>query len=282
MSEPVHKFAHEAMATTFEIFLASEDREYAASTAREAFDLIDKLEDQLSRFRPHSDISIINALQSGEGSRISIPAFECLKLAFEISSETAGAFDVSLALVMDRIRNDKGEIIVADNAILDEAFAEKSKGLYLLDPEDFTVHCQSTGAGIDLGGIGKGFALDQVAEFLEDWDLPRALLHGGGSTVLSLDPPDGAGGWKVGFGDESGREPIWLCREALSGSGKAVKGAHVLDPRTGRPAGTCSTRTWARAPSAALSDALSTAFMVLSPDEVAVYCREHPGVEAYI
>lgn len=280
MPESVHKFAHEAMATTFEIFLASEDRGYAASTAREAFDLIDKLEDQLSRFRPHSDISIINALQSGESTRISIPAFECLELAFEIAQETHGAFDVSLAPVMDILRNEKGEIVMVDDACLDKAFVQKRRGLYLLSPEDFTVHCQSTGAGVDLGGIGKGFVLDQVALFLEEWDLSRVMLHGGGSTVLALDPPEEAEGWKVGFGDESGRDPVWLRREALSGSGKAVKGAHVLDPRTGRPAKSCS-RTWALAPSAALSDALSTAFMVLSPGEVDAYCDEHPDVSAY-
>lgn len=276
----VHKYGHEAMATTFEIFLATEDEDYAASMAREAFQLLDRLEEQLSRFRPHSDVSIINQLEAGESVKLSIPAFDCLKLAFEISSETAGAFDVSLAPVMDRIRNEKGEIVDLKQEVLDEAFEEKREGLYLLRVEDLSVYCQATGAGIDLGGIGKGFALDQMAEFLEEWDLPQALLHGGGSTVLALDPPEGEEGWKVGFGEESGREPVWLKRAALSGSGKAVKGAHVLDPRTGQPA-LGHTRTWAQAPSAALSDALSTAFMVMSKEEVDAYCESHPRVQAY-
>lgn len=276
----VHKFGHEAMATTFEIFLATDDEAYAASMAREAFQLLDNLEDKLSRFRPHSDVSIINQLEPGESVRLSIQAFDCLKMAFEISNETGGAFDVSLAPVMDCIRNDKGEIMDFKQEVLDEAFEEKREGLYLLSVEDLSVYCQATGAGIDLGGIGKGFALDQLADFLEEWDLPEALLHGGGSTVLALDPPEGEEGWKVGFGDESGREPVWLKRAALSGSGKAVKGAHVLDPRTGKPA-LGHTRTWAQAPSAALSDALSTAFMVMSKEEVDAYCKAHPSVQAY-
>jgi thiamine biosynthesis lipoprotein len=276
----VHKFGHEAMATTFEIFLASEDEAFAASMAREAFALLDRLEEQLSRFRPHSDVSIINALEAGESVRLSIPAFDCLKLAFQISSETGGAFDVSLAPVMDRIRNDNGEIVEFGQEVLDEVFAEKREGLYLLSEGDLSIYCQATGAGIDLGGIGKGFALDQMAEFLEEWDLPQALLHGGGSTVLALDPPDGQEGWKVGFGEESGREPMVLRRAALSGSGKAVKGAHVMDPRTGMPAMN-HTRTWAKAPTAAMSDALSTAFMVMSQEEVDAYCEVHPDVSAY-
>jgi FAD:protein FMN transferase len=280
VSEHVHKFAHNAMATTFEIFLATEDESYAASIAQEAWTLLDTLEDKLSRFRPQSDISILNMLEPGESLRLSIAAFDCLKLAFEISTQTNGAFDVSLATVMDEIRNERGEIQLAESNVLDAAFEEKRKGLYLLSIEDLTVYCQEAGSGIDLGGIGKGFALDQLADYLEEWELSRALLHSGGSTVLALDAPKGAEGWKVGFGDESGRESLWLTREAMSGSGTAVKGAHVLDPRTARPAETES-RTWARAPSAALADALSTAFMVFSPQEVDEYCREHPGILAY-
>ncbi|MBT5379362.1 MAG: FAD:protein FMN transferase [Opitutae bacterium] len=280
MSEHVHKFAHNAMATTFEIFLATEDESYAASIAQEAWTLLDTLEDKLSRFRPQSDISILNMLEPGESLRLSIAAFDCLKLAFEISTQTNGAFDVSLATVMDEIRNERGEVQLAESNVLDAAFEEKRKGLYLLSIEDLTVYCQEAGSGIDLGGIGKGFALDQLADYLEEWELSRALLHSGGSTVLALDAPKGAEGWKVGFGDESGRESLWLTREAMSGSGTAVKGAHVLDPRTARPAETES-RTWARAPSAALADALSTAFMVFSPQEVDEYCREHPGILAY-
>mgnify|MGYP005642373801 FL=1 len=268
------------MATTFEIFLATEDESYAASIAQEAWTLLDTLEDKLSRFRPQSDISILNMLEPGESLRLSIAAFDCLKLAFEISTQTNGAFDVSLATVMDEIRNERGEVQLAESNVLDAAFEEKRKGLYLLSIEDLTVYCQEAGSGIDLGGIGKGFALDQLADYLEEWELSRALLHSGGSTVLALDAPKGAEGWKVGFGDESGRESLWLTREAMSGSGTAVKGAHVLDPRTARPAETES-RTWARAPSAALADALSTAFMVFSPQEVDEYCREHPGILAY-
>ena len=280
MPPPVHKFGYEAMATTFEVFLATEDGDYAGSIAREAFELLERLEDKLSRFRPHSDISIINHLEAGESVRVTIEAFDCLRLAFGLSSETNGAFDISLAKVMDSIRNEKGEIAHIDEEKLGEAFETKAQGLYLLSEEDMTVYCQSPGAGLDLGGIGKGFALDQLAAYLEQWELPQALLHGGGSTVLALDPPEGDPGWKVGFGEESGREPVWLKRAALSGSGKAVKGAHVIDPRAGQPA-EGHTRTWAKAPSAAVSDALSTAFMVMSKEEVEAYCAGHEGVEAY-
>ena len=64
-----------------------------------------------------------------------------MELAFEISQETDGAFDVSLAPVMDRLRNEKGEIVMVDDDTLDEVFAVKRNGLYLLSPDEFTVHC---------------------------------------------------------------------------------------------------------------------------------------------
>ena len=118
MSEPVHKFAHDAMATTFEIFLATEDKDYAASTAQQAWALLDTLEDKLSRFRPHSDISILNLLEPGESVRLSIEAFDCLKLAFELSTETGGAFDVSLATIMDEIRNERTLLIKCSHPFL--------------------------------------------------------------------------------------------------------------------------------------------------------------------
>ena len=129
---------------------------------------------------------------------------------------------------MDEIRNEQGEVKLVDSDLLDAAFEEKRKGLYLLSIEDLTVYCQEAGSGIDLGGIGKGFALDCLADYLEEWELPRALLHSGGSTVLALDAPKEAEGWKVGFGGETA---VIRCSSLVGhgGSGKAVKGAHVLD-----------------------------------------------------
>ena len=73
---------------------------------------------------------------------------------------------------MDEIRVEQGsEVKLVDSDLLDAAFEEKRKGLYLLGIEDLTVYCQEAGSGIDLGGIGKGFALDCLAGYLEEWEL---------------------------------------------------------------------------------------------------------------
>ena len=92
-------------------------------------------------------------------------------------------------------------------------------------------------------------------------------------------------GWPVGVGGEWGKiagfDSILLSGSAVSGSGTEVKGQHILDPRTGWPA-EAHLAAWAIAPSAALSDALSTGFMVMSTDEVKACCAKLPGVSALV
>jgi len=120
----------------------------------------------------------------------------------------------------------------------------------------------------DLGAIGKGFALDRLAEVLREWICPAFLLIAGGSSILAGDAPPGSAGWSCGLGDDHSPQRYLLQQGSLSGSGLAVKGPHILDPRTGLP-GTLRHRAWALANTAAESDALSTACMILTEPEIA-------------
>jgi len=142
---------------------------------------------------------------------------------------------------------------------------------------------------LDLGGIGKGYALERAAAVLADWNVERALVHSGTSTALAVGSApglkNGEEGWPVGVGGRwsaSGAPGRVLLRNrALSGSGTEVKGQHIIDPRTGRKAKS-HLATWVAHPSAAISDALSTAFMVMGREEVKAYCRRHPEVWALV
>jgi thiamine biosynthesis lipoprotein len=138
---------------------------------------------------------------------------------------------------------------------------------WALAPEELSICCLSGQLQIDLGAIGKGFALDRMADLLRDWDCESFLLVAGGSSILAGDPPKDAPGWSCGLGDDNASQRLLLKHASLSGSGLTVKGEHILDPRTGRSARR-KNRAWILADTAAESDALSTACMVLGEPEL--------------
>ena len=244
MSE-IHVFNHHAMATHIQVRIAGEEKTYAAQTAQAAFEVTDKLESHLSRFRANSDISQIAQLAPGEKMRLSEPVFACLETAKKMELATRGAFSVTAAARQ----------------------TQPVPPQWTLQREHFSIRCDTGRLQFDLGAIGKGFALDRMAEVLREWSCPAFLLVAGGSSILAGDAPAGTAGWSCGLGDDNSPRRYWLKNVSLSGSGLAVKGKHILDPRTGQPAER-QNRVWALCDSAAESDALSTACMVLNETEI--------------
>lgn len=242
MSE-IHVFNHAAMATHFQVRIAGGEKTYAAQAAQAAFELANKLESVLSRFRVSSDISRLAHLAPGEIMRVSEPAFACLTLAKKMELATRGAFSITAAALQSQPVPPQWTLL------------------------NFAVRCDSGKLAFDLGAIGKGFALDRMAELLREWSCPAFLLIAGGSSILAGDAPAGMEGWSCGLGDDNSLQRYWLKNVSLSGSGLAVKGQHILDPRTGKPAQR-QNRTWALCDSGAESDALSTACMVLAETEI--------------
>ena len=255
MSEAIiHVFNHSAMATQFQVRVAGEERSYAAQAAQAAFALTDQLESLLSRFRANSDIAQIAQLAPGEKLRLSEPVFTCLQIAKKMEAATRGAFSVSAAALK----------------------SQPSPPQWTLLAEQFSIRCDAGKLDFDLGAIGKGFALDRMAEVLREWDCAGFLLVAGGSSILAGEPPAGAPGWSCGLGDDNSPQRYWLVNGSLSGSGLAVKGKHIFDPRTGTAARRTN-RAWAFADQAAESDALSTACMVWDDAEAAQILDGHPG-----
>ncbi len=247
------------MATLFQVRLAAEEAAYAAQAAQALFDEADRLENLLSRFRENSEISAIARLQPGETLRLSEPTLACLTLAREMEQATDGAFSITAAARQ----------------------SQAAPPRWSLDPVPRVIRCAAGRLEFDLGAIGKGFALDRMALELAEWECPAFLLVAGGSSILAGDPPPDSPGWSVGLGDDHSEPRHWLKHGSLSGSGIAVKGHHILDPRTGQPA-RLRPRAWASAPSAAVSDALSTAFMVLSEPEIARLLTERNDWRAFL
>lgn len=252
MSEaPIHVFTHHAMATFFQVRIAGEEHSYSAQAARAAFDLLDRFEGLLSRFRETSEIQAIGTLAPGEQMRLAEPVFRCLEIAGAMEVATNGAFSVAAAARRTQSEPPRWSLL----------------------GEEFAIRCDAGRLEFDLGAIGKGFALDRMALELADWECSAFLLNAGGSSILAGWPPPDRPGWSVGLGDDNSEPRFWLKECSLSGSGTAVKGEHILDPHTGQPA-RIRARAWALASTAAESDALSTACMILNEDEMAA-CLAH-------
>ena len=256
---PAH-FEHEAMATTFGIFISGQTPDYARQAAAAAFRELDRLEGELSRYVESSDIARANRLAPGETIAIGEDTLHCLLVAAEVSAATARTFDPAYASIA-------------------AAGASPDAPLFSLDPSAHTLTSHAARLHLDLGAVGKGYALDRLAASLREWDVTSALLQSGGSTALALAAPADEPGWPVGLGEDASYRTLLLVDAALSGSGIAVKGSHLVDPRTGAPAPRHE-RVWALAPNAAVSDALSTAFFIMSAAEIAAFCAAHPETGA--
>jgi thiamine biosynthesis lipoprotein len=279
----VHRFPHKAMATVFEIWIAETDYPYARQAACAAFEELDRLELELSRYVAHSDISRINSLQSGQSTRIGADAFASLRRCAELCDETGGAFDVTAGLLVDCWRQARAAGRDPSEEALMRLREQTSVKLLELDESRCAVTLRRAPVRVDLGGFGKGYAIDQMADILRDWDVNCALIHGGQSTALGLDPPRGQLGWPVTISTPQRRRTIRhfaLRNQALSGSG-IRKGPHIIDPRSGRPVAG-RTAAWCLARSAATADALSTAFMVMSFEAIGELVARNPGVQAVV
>ena len=290
----IHRFSHEAMATTFEVIILHEDTRYAQQAAWAAFDELGRLEAELSRFIENSDISRINNLAANQPLQIGLAAFECLQLCARIYAETNGAFDITIGSLLGCWLNEDKTMRIPSEEQLNLARQRTGLQLLKLDEAEHTVQLLTDSVQIDLGGFGKGYAVDRMAELLREWSIDTALIHGGGSSVLALGGPPGTKGWPLTLSSpprrfasqtrsSGGKQTLaclYLQDQALSGSG-LQKDHLFIDPHTARPVEN-KRAAWACAPTAATADALSTAFMVMLPDEVKSYCLSHSDVQAIV
>ena len=287
--QSVFRFAHEAMGTTFELLISGMDETYSRQASQAVFSEIDRIENLFSRFNPCSDIGQINNLKPGQSLLVGVETYECLKATASIQSQTRGAFDVNIGSLVKYKEDDVPEFRKLNSDIMGLIDISRTSRGYMIKIRRSKAGAQKRRVQLDLGGIGKGYALDKTLEILSDWDMNNALIHGGTSSALAVgvppDSPAGNKGWPVGIGGTwecaQSLKEFFLKDRALSGSGTEVKGNHIIDPKTGRPAKS-HLAAWVSHPSAAVSDALSTALMVMDTEEVKAFCGSHPEVWALV
>ncbi len=258
--------AREAMATRFEFALHGANRAVLRAAAEEALDEVERIENQLSLFRPHTDVARINAGAGLGPVRVAPEVFGLIRRAMQLSNATEGAFDITAGAWMRAwgFHEADSEDASVPTAVLCGA------SLLELDSAALTVRFTQPGMRLDLGALGKGYALDRAADLLREAGVLSALLHGGTSSIVAIGQPPDSPVWKVALATGEAAE---LREESLSVSATwgrtrevgGIRRGHVMDPRSGEPVP--GPRMAAVAcPLAADSDALSTALLVLGSD----------------
>jgi FAD:protein FMN transferase len=251
-----HGFTHDAMNTTFQLRICEEDRATASGMARECFDRISLLENHLSRFIDGSDVSRINAMKEGETLYISESCHRCLLAALDAHARTGGLFDITLGRRIEHQKSASSEPVPA------------LIGNLTIHPDVAAVTCEAPGRQIDLGGIGKGFALDEIHQMLREWGAEGAMLTAGASSLLAFGPQ----AWPVDLAGNGNPVRIILQNCALSASGTGIQGSHILHPGgdEAMPTRPCD-RLWVTAPTATMAEIWSTALMLLDPESIPIF-----------
>jgi thiamine biosynthesis lipoprotein len=281
-----------AMGSYFEIRLGARVPG-ALELANRALDLIDELEAQLTVYSDESEISRLNATAHLGPVAIERGLFGLLERAVALSKLTGGAYDVTSGALSHAWGFVRGPRRVPDAGTLAEARACTGWQHLRLDPENLTVGFDRPGIQINLGSIGKGYAIDRAVEVIRQHWLPTsALIHGGQSSLFALGSPPGrfGGRWEIAVRNPLRPEtPLGVLRlrnRGLGTSGSAFQQfvadgrayGHILDPRTGEPAAGGPLSVTVLAPTAADADALSTALYLLGPEAAREHVEHHPEV----
>jgi thiamine biosynthesis lipoprotein len=291
-----------AMACEFQVSLRAGQYENGTETALEALDLVERLEAQMSVFREDSEIRGLNRSAAVEPVGVEAGLFELIQLSLRLHEETDGALDITAGPLWEVWGFARREGTVPSQQQLDDALKLVDSRMVELDPAAKTVHFKRPGMKLNLGSIGKGYALDRCCRLLMDEGINDFLFHGGQSSVVARGhstptPTDQSkelpAPWIVGI-----RHPlrpdrriaeICLRDRALSTSGARIQSfrhkgqryGHIIDPRNGQPAEGIISAT-AIAPSGAEADALSTAFYVMGAEAALRYCQAHEGIGAVL
>jgi thiamine biosynthesis lipoprotein len=212
-----------------------------------ALDELDRLDRLLSHYRRDSPLSRLNREAANGPAALEPELLDVLDESLRWSRESEGAFDVTVGPLMKAWGFFRDEGRVPGDHELAEVLQVVGYRHVVVDRQASTVRFDRPGVELDLGGIGKGYAVDRVVALLRRRGAVSALVNLGGSSVYGLGAPSGRTAWEVGIQDPTDPGKTALTVElrdrALSVSGgyarffeqDGVTYAHILDPRTGRP-----------------------------------------------
>jgi len=269
----VHKKKY-IMGTVYEIVAYDASPEHASGAIDKAFEEIARLDGVMSNYKPESDLSRLNRNGHFHPETVSPDLYEAIRDSLEYSRLSDGEFDITVAPLVDlwkaALGGDRAPSAEEQEKLRECVGYQKIQ----LQPPD-RVRFHSSCMRIDLGSIGKGYAVDRAAEILRSYGITSALINAGESTIYGVGAPPGQAAWLVHLRDPSNQiDPkVWLCDNSVSTSeqtppswlGNDTAG-HIIDPQTGRPLETPYALSIV-AKTGTASDALSTTLLLLGPEK---------------
>lgn len=272
------------MGTVFAIHLYAESEAQALSFFEVAFEEVERLEETLSKFRPSSEICRINRLAATRPVTTDPEVFSLIEDSLRYSERTGGSFDITVGALMRAWGFFRSEGHFPNPEELSAARERTGFDKVLLDRRSRTVRFGIPEMELDLGAIGKGYAVDQTVEILREAGLPAGLVVAGSSTVYALGAPPDEDGWKIHVPDPLDREKklstVKLRNQAISTSGSyerffelgGRRYCHVMDPRTGMPVEGVLQSTLIGS-QGAMTDAMSNALFVVGKEGKALLAK---------
>ena len=284
-----YEASHTAMGTRFTLAAYADDVRLLAQTAEQIFEEVDRIHAQMSVYTPNSEVSLINREAASVPVRVEPSLFALLQNSLRYSEDTGGAFDITTGPLMKAWGFFRGEGRIPGSEELHAILATVGHQHVRLDPADRTISFDLQGVELDLGGVGKGYAVDRAVTILRENGIRAALLSSGMSSIYALGAPPGEEAWKIilrdPFDSTLPADVLYLKNFSMSTSGNYNKFfrlgekiySHIMDPRTGMPVENMLSTT-VFAANATDSEALSKLY-VLGPEGSRRYLATHPNIQ---
>jgi FAD:protein FMN transferase len=274
------------MGTLVQIKLYARDQAQAQHAFRAAFGRIAQIDAALSDYQPNSELNRICRQAVGRPVRVSEDLFAVAASAQQLARDTDGAFDITSGPLTHLWREARKRQHVPDAAAIEAARRRCGYRKLHIDPVRHTLDLDSPDMQLDVGGIAKGYAADQVLAVLSELGIRSALVAASGDLAFSGAPP-GEPGWRIGI--DALAAPLVLTHAAVSTSGSSEQHldaggkrySHIIDPKTGMGLSADTTVTVV-ARHGIDADAAATAISVLGRDSALAFLRRRPDLAALI
>ena len=284
-----YEASHESMGTVFTVAAYGRDRTYLSEVVEQVFEEVDRLDEQMSNYKPESELSVINREAAGHPVVVEPGLFHLLEICVQRSEQTGGAFDITVGPLMKAwgFFRGRGRLPTEDEIL--QILPRVDYHHLKLDPEHRTIQFDEPGTELDLGGIAKGYAVDRAVDILRSNGITSALVSSGTSSIYALGSPPGARGWKITLRDpydaHKPADVFHLQNYSLSTSGSYERFfkigskdyCHIMNPHTGWPVqGVLSTAVLAA--TGTDTDGRSAGCFVMGVGRTRNYLAVHPNI----